>query len=267
MNDKKQNGAPDLSVVIINWRMRNQLEQCLPSIFEKRFGCRFEVVLVNKPSDDSTEQLLAERFPQVRLVQHEVFGIAEMRNVGIRNSRGRHILMLDADTEVLDDAFGEMVRFMDENPDVGGAGAKTLKPDGSLEYSAKRFYTLWTIIVRRTPLASWFPNNRWNRAHLMMDAYHDRVLDIDWMAGACFLMRRKTVEDVGVFDEHFYFGFEDVDWCFRAKKKGWRICYIPTARIVHHVQRSSAHGFNRMAWEHLRSGLRFYAKHYLRKGG
>jgi GT2 family glycosyltransferase len=264
MSDEQRNGLPDLSVVIINWRMRHQLERCLSSMFEKDFSCRYEIVVVNKPSGDGTEELAAGT-PQVRLVQHDRFGIAEMRNVGIRASRGRYVLMLDSDTEVRGDAFGEMVRFMDEHPEVGGAGGKTLKPDGSLEYSCKRFYTVWTIMVRRTPISRWFPNNRWNRRHLMMDEDHDRVLSIDWMAGACFLMRRKTIEEVGVFDEKYYFGFEDVDWCFRAKRRGWKMCYIPSAQIVHYVQRSSARGLNRMAWEHLKSGVRFYVKRYLRK--
>lgn len=255
----------DLSVVMINYRMRHQLEQSLASIFVRPTSCQFEVVLVNKPSEDRTEELIPKAYPSVRIVSYDQFGIAEMRNVGIRNSAGRYLLMLDADTEVLEGCLEALVEFMDVNPDVGGAGAKTLRPDGSLEYSGKRFYTLATILIRRTPLGRWFPNNRWDRHHLMMDADHDQVLEIDWMAGACYLMRRTTVEQVGLFDEDYYFGFEDVDWCYRAKKQGWRICYVPQARIIHHIQRSSARGLNRMAWEHLKSGWRFYKKHYLRR--
>ena len=255
----------DLSVVMINYRMRHQLEQSLASIFARPASCKFEVVLVNKPSGDGTEELIPKSYPSVHLVSHEQFGIAEMRNIGIRNSSGRYLLMLDADTEVLEGCFDALVEFMDAHSDVGGAGAKTLRPDGSLEYSGKRFYTLATIFVRRTPLGRLFPNNRWDRHHLMMDADHDQVLDIDWMAGACYLMRRVSVEQVGLFDEDYYFGFEDVDWCYRAKQRRWRICYVPHARIIHHIQRSSARGLNRMAWEHLKSGWRFYKKHHLRR--
>lgn len=255
----------DLSVVIINFRMRQHLERCLPSIFDKRFRCKYEIIIVNKPSGDGTESFIQDKFPQVKLIQHAIFGIAEMRNVGIRHSRGRYILMLDADTIVLDGAFDKMVEFMDSHPDVGGAGAKTLRPDGSLEYNAKRFYTLWTIIVRRTPLGRVFPNNRWDRAHLMLDRNHDEPFECDWMAGACYLMRRKSIEEIGLFDEKFYFGFEDVDWCYRAKKAGWKIMYIPHPSIIHYVQRSSAGSLNRMAFEHLKSGIRFYLKHRRKK--
>jgi GT2 family glycosyltransferase len=257
------NSQPEvgLSVVMINYKMCHHLDECFSTIFDKTFRCTFEVLLVNKPSDDGTEELIRGKFPGVTLISHEKFGIAEMRNVGINNARGRYILMLDADTVVLDGAFDAMVDFMENHPDVGGAGAKTLKPDGTLEYNAKRFYTLMTILIRRTPLGRWFPNNKWDKHHLMLDKNHDEVFECDWMAGACYLMRRETIEKVGTFDDSFYFGFEDVDWCYRAKKAGWKIMYIPHPTIVHHVQRSSAAGVNRMAWEHLKSGWRFYLKH------
>lgn len=258
----KKSETIDLSVVIINWRQRFHLDKCLPSIFEKRFSCSFEIILVNKPSEDGTEKLVSEKFPQVRLIRHEIFGIAEMRNRGIAEASGRYVMMLDADTEIMEGVFDTLVEFMDAHPDTGGAGSKTIKPDGTLELSCKRFYDLNTIIMRRTPLHKIFPNNVYEARHLMRDKNHDESFEIDWMAGASYLMRRKTIEQVGVFDEHYYFGFEDVDWCFRAKKSGWKIRYIPDAIIVHHVQRSSAKGFNKMAVEHLKSGIRFWRKHY-----
>lgn len=254
----------DLSVVMINYRMRQHLEQCLPSIFNQEHQCSFEIILVNKPSEDGTTEFIRQNFPEVKLIEYQRFGIAEMRNVGIRHSAGRYVLMLDADTILLKSAFDKMVEFMDTHQDVGGAGAKTLRPDGSLEYNAKRFYTLTTIFMRRTPLGRLFPQNRWNRQHLMLDKDHNQPFECDWVAGACYLMRRKTIEQIGVFDENFYFGFEDVDWCYRAKKAGWKIMYIPYPAIIHYVQRSSAGSLNRMAWEHLKSGLRFYLKNYVK---
>lgn len=255
----------DLSIVIINHRFCEQLKRVLPSIFDKEWKCRFEVIVVNKASDDAAEQFLAENYPQVRLIPVEKFGIASMRNVGITHAQGRHFVMLDSDTEVLDGAFDETVTFMDAHTDVGGAGGKTLRPDGTLEYSAKRFYTPGALLFRRTFLGRLFPNNTFDRLHLMKDKNHDTVFDIDWMAGAFFIMRREAVEQVGLFDDKYYFGLEDVDWCYRAKKRDWRICYIPDAKIVHYVQRSSAKGLNRFALEHLKSGFRFLIKHFIKR--
>jgi GT2 family glycosyltransferase len=251
---------PDLSIVIINWRMGADVASVLPCIEGHAHACSIEVVLVNVPSGDGTEELVAQKHPWVRLISHPKFGIAELRNVGIRHARGRYLLMLDADTELLPGALDELVRFMDAEPRLGGCGGHTTRPDGTFEYNVKRFYDLATVVARRSPLERWWPENPWNRRHLMKDKDHTRAFDGDWMAGACFCMRRETVREVGLFDDRYYFGFEDVDWCWRAKLAGWRIAFCPDARIIHKVRRVSAKGWNRMALEHLKSGLRFWLK-------
>ncbi len=251
---------PDLSIILINWRMGHDVAGVLPSIAGHERHCRVETILVNKPSGDGTEQLVAEKHPWVRLISHEIFGIAEMRNVGLRAARGRYCLILDADTELLPGCLDALVAFMDANRRVGGCGGHTTRLDGQIEYNVKRFYDLTTVVVRRSPLQKFWPNNPWNRRHLMMDKDHERPFHGDWMAGACFCMRREAIEQVGLFDEKYYFGFEDVDWCWRAKRAGWRIAFNPRARIIHKVQRLSDRGLNRLALEHLKSGLRFWRK-------
>jgi len=255
----------DLSIVIINYRMGHHLEPCFKSIYSIEHKIRFEVILVNKPSEDRAEET-ASRYEGVRLISYDRFGISVMRNVGIRNARGRYILILDADTEIREGAFDALVEFMDSHPEVGVAGGKTVRPDGGLEYSCKRFYTLMTIFIRRTPLGAWFPNNPWNRRHQMLDEDHTKPLECDWVAGACYMMRREAIDQVGMFDESYYFGFEDVDFCFRAKRAGWTVLYVPSCVIVHHVQLKSR-GFNKLSWEHLKSGLHFWWKHYIRRPG
>jgi GT2 family glycosyltransferase len=253
----------DLSIVIINYRMGRHLGPCLKSIFSGEHSVSLEVILVNKPSGDGAEQF-ADQYKDLILVPYDTFGISLMRNVGIRKTRGRYILILDSDTEVKSGALDELIRFMDSHPKVGIAGGRTIHPDGSLEYSCKRFYTPLTILFRRTPLGAWFPNNPWNRRHLMLDEDHTKTLECDWVAGACLIIRRKTIDQIGLFDDSFYFGFEDVDLCFRAKKAGWSVQYVPQALIVHHVQRKSL-GFNKLSWEHLKSGIRFWWKSYVKK--
>jgi len=251
---------PDLSVVLINWRMGKDLVGLLPSLVSHvTTRASIEVLIVNKPSGDGTEELCAGN-PWIRLIEHPEFGIAEMRNVGIRHSRGRICLMLDADTEIIPGCFDSLVRFMDAHPDVAAAGAHTRRPDGEVEHNIKRFYDLGTIIMRRTPLGRLWPSNPWLYYHLMLDRDKSTSFPGDWIAGACFCMRREALEDVGLFDERYYFGFEDVDWCWRAKRLGWRVAFCADARIIHKVQRKSARGINRMTVEHLKSGLRFLWK-------
>ena len=253
----------DLSIVIINYRMGHHLAPCFKSIFSGDHKLSYEVILVNKPSDDGAEKF-ADKYPRLILVPFDKFGIGLMRNVGIRHAKGKYVLILDADTEVQTGALDELVEFMKQHPEAGVLGGKTVHPDGTMEYSCKRFYTPLTILFRRTPLGVWFPNNRWERWHLMMDEDHQNPLECDWVAGACFLIRRETLDQIGLFDEVFYFGFEDVDFCFRAKRAGWSVIYVPSSIVIHHVQRKSR-GFNRLSWEHLKSGIRFWWKHYIRR--
>ncbi|GAB4319217.1 MAG: hypothetical protein Kow0059_13060 [Candidatus Sumerlaeia bacterium] len=254
---------PDLSIVIINWRFGHFVKECLPTIFGPRWRCSFEVIFVNKPSEDRIEEWVRERYPQVRVIDYEgEFGWTPQRCTGIRAARGRYLLMLDGDTEVLPGALDAIVDFMDAHPEVGGLGGKTLRPDGSLERSFRRFYTIPTIIMRRLPgVARLWPDNPWERRSLMLDADPDSAFEIDWMAGACFVMRAATVRDVGSFDPRFYY-FDDVDWCFRARQRGWKIMFLPHPCIVHKVQRSSARGINRALVRHLKSAALYYWKHF-----
>lgn len=250
---------PDLSVVLINWRMGHDVINLLPLLERHRARLRFEVILVNKPSGDGAEEAVA-RHPWVRLISHDVFGIAEMRNVGIRAARGRYCLMLDADTEVLPGCFDALVEFLERAPKVAACGAHTRRPHGEVENNVKRFYTLATILARRSFLNRLMPSNPWNRHHLMADKDHSKPFLGDWVAGACFCMRREAIEEVGLFDDRYTFGFEDVDWCWRAKRAGWRIAFVPRARIIHKVQRKSADGLNRLTLAHLWSGVLFWIK-------
>ena len=252
----------DLSVVIINYRMREMLERCLKSIYSRNFKIRYEIILVNTISEDGTPEMIKEHFKDVKLINTERFGVALSRNVGLKAAGGRYILMLDADTIVMPGTFDEMVEFMDTHKDAGGAGSRTVTPQGGLEYSCRTFYTLPVILFRRTFLGELFPDGRVLQKHLMMDWDHNSVRQVDWVAGASFLMRKETIERIGIFDEKFVFGFEDVDWCYRAKKDNWKIYYFPKGEIVHSVQRASARGFNRMAFEHLKSAYIFYRKNY-----
>lgn len=249
----------DLTVILINWRFRKDLESCLEGIAAHAHRCTAEVIVVNKPSNDGAEEMVAARFPEVRLFRHRHFGFATMRNVALRESRARYCLVLDTDTELRPGCFDALVDFMDRHPDLAGCGGHTTRLDGEIEYNVKRFYDLPTVIVRRSPLQKLWPNNPWNHRHLMMDKDHSKPFHGDWMAGACFCMRREAFERVGLFDEKMHY-FEDVDWCWRAKRAGWKIAFNPDARIIHKVQRLSGGGFNRMALTHLKSGIRFWWK-------
>lgn len=251
----------DLSVVIITWNQKDKLEQCLNSIFHQKPRCNFEVVVIDNYSRDGTWGMLQKFKDEIKMVGNSKNkGVAPARNQGIRIANGKYIMMLDDDTVVHKGCFDNIVKFMDRHQDVWCAGTKQLKPDGSLEYNARTFYDFMTILFRRTFLGWIFPNNRYVKKHLMLEWDHNSSKEVDWVAGGSFVMRRDAIKEIGLFDEHYFFGFEDVDWCYRVKHAGGKVAYIHDAIITHYIQGTSRKIFSKRILNHLKSAFRFYYK-------
>jgi GT2 family glycosyltransferase len=250
----------DLSIILINYRMKGMLTKCISSILKTQNFKNYEIILVNKPCGDDTEYFIKHEFPSVRIISHDKFGVAEMRNVGIRNSNGRYLLMLDTDTEVKSD-FTNIIKFMKNHQDAGALGPKLVAPDLSLQYSCRTFYDIKTTFFRRTFLGDLFPKHRVLRKHLMLDWDHNDIKQVDWVQGACFFMSRKAITNVGLFDEFSPFGCEDVAWCSKARQKGWNVYYFPEVKVIHNYQRSSRSLFSKRATEHLISFIKYYIKY------
>lgn len=254
-------GTLDLSVIIVHYRSPGLLADCLAAIDRARTRLAAEVLVIdNAPLDDAARDL-AERHGARYLRNERNLGYGRAINQGLAEGGGRHYLILNPDVSVRPGSLDALVEFMDQNPAVGIAGPRLYSPDGSLQYSARTFYTLPIILLRRTPLGRLWPRARIVREHLMLDWDHAETRDVDWVLGGAILARRRAVEDVGGMDERFFLYFEDVDWCSRMHRRGWRVTYVPAAEMVHAHQRASAGGFltpgKRM---HLESALRFYEK-------
>ncbi len=207
--------------------------------------------------------MVAEEYPGARLlVNRENAGYSRAVNQAIRTAAGRYVLILNPDIEVIPGSIDALARHLDEDPGTGIAGGKLLNPDGTLQYSCRTFYTFKTLLHRRTPIGKLFPNSRIVRDHLMMDWNHETVREVDWMLGACMMVRAEAITDVGLMDERFFMYFEDVDWCYRMKQHGWKVVYVPGARMTHAHRRESAAGgvFNLRLFAHLNSMFRFFDK-------
>ncbi len=251
-----------LLIALVNYKTTALLVKCLDSLKNQKIEADYGIVVVDNNSlDGGVEQLKAE-YPYVTVLANNTNnGYASAVNQAIQTFDSQYILLLNPDIEVKTDAIDAMLRFMNENSDVGVVGGKLLNPDGTLQYSCRTFYTLPTIIMRRTFLGKLFPNSKILTRHLMSDWDHNSVRDVDWMLGACLMIRRSALQDVGLMDERFFLYFEDVDWCYRMKKCGWRVCYLPEAEIIHHHQRQSAKGLlNKTLLFHIMSMFRFYDK-------
>jgi N-acetylglucosaminyl-diphospho-decaprenol L-rhamnosyltransferase len=252
---------PDVSILLVCYRTPDLLERCLAALAAAGGRARCETLVIdNEPLDERAREL-AGRHGAIYVRHPRNLGLGRALNDGMRRAQGRHFLILNPDVEVLPGAIDAMVAFLDAHPGAGLVGPQLLDPDGTLQYSARTFYTLKVILLRRTFLGRLFPRSRAVREHLMLDWDHATVRDVEWLLGAALLARREAVEDVGGMDERFFLYFEDVDWCSRMQRHGWRVVYLPQARMIHAHQRASARGLmSRGARAHLESALRFYEK-------
>lgn len=251
----------DVSIIIVNWNTRDYLQRCLNSILQYTEGIDFEVIAVDNASSDSSARMVEEKFPLIKLIKNkENVGFAKATNQAIRESSGRYILLLNPDTEVLESPFRVMIEFMDKNPEVGICGSRILNPDGTPQSSCARFPSVFTAFIHMTKLNNLYPDNRITRRFRMIDIDSNCVSEVDSISGVCLMASRKMMEEVGFLDESFFMYCEDLDWCYRARKKEWKIYYLPKGKIVHYRSKSNIEGSKKIFIEGYRSWFIYLRK-------
>lgn len=257
----------DVSVIILNYRSRNLVKQCVKTIGLAPPDSRHEVIVVDNASGDGCGDMLAERFPHVRFIDAKAnLGYAGGNNLGIKASRGRYVLIMNPDITVRPGAIDVLVRFMDEHPDVGIAGPRLVRPDGSIDHSCFRYPTPAIPAYRRTPLGRTSQGRRALDRYLMSDFDRGETRDVDWLLGAVLIVRRSALADVGLLDERFFLYFEDTDWCRRFREAGHRVTFVTDAEMVHYHERLSARGpwllspFRRSTRTHISSCIKYFRK-------
>jgi N-acetylglucosaminyl-diphospho-decaprenol L-rhamnosyltransferase len=253
----------DCSVVIVNYRTDELLAECLESLGKAGQSLRLEVVVVDN-GGTLAAGAFRERFPTARLLANaENLGFARAANQGIGLARGRHVLCLNPDTIVHEGALAAMVGYLDAHPAVGAAGARLLESDGSLQYSCRRFPGYLTIFFGRYALLTrLLPGNAASRDYLYLDWDHRSVREVDWVSGACLIVRREVLAAVGGFDEAYFLFVEDMDWCRRIRDAGWRIVYLPDAVVTHHIGASRGAVPAWIVWARHRGMWRYVQKHF-----
>jgi N-acetylglucosaminyl-diphospho-decaprenol L-rhamnosyltransferase len=263
----------DLSIVIVSWNVRELLRRCLRSAAEgltceKGRDLSAQVIVVDNASVDGSAEMLREEFPHVSLIANEEnVGFTRGNNQGLALSDGRYALLLNPDTEVVADALGEMVGFMDREPEVGALGPQLLYPDGRVQSSRRRFPRFSTALLEGTFLQQRFPHSGLLKRYYVLDAGDEQTQEVDWVVGACLLMRRATLDEVGPLDERFFMYSEEMDWCYRAKELGWWVIYLPQAKVVHHEGKSSEQVLPVRHVHFQRSKVLFFKKHHGRYRG
>lgn len=255
--------SPDVSAVIVNWNVRDLLRACLASLLQPaNRPTDLEIIVVDNASTDGSVEMVRAEFPQVNLIANpDNLGFPAANNQGIAAAQGRYVLLLNPDTQVLGDALPTLVQYMDAHPEVGLVGPQLLHLDGRIQSSRRRFPTVATLFLESTWLESLAPSLLLDRYYLL-DQPDSAVLDVDWVTGAAMLARREAIRQVGGLDKGFFMYSEELDWCRRFKAAGWRVVYLPTAQIIHHIGKSSEQAVPDRHISFQRSKIRYTRKYH-----
>lgn len=254
----------DLSIIVLVWRDRAFLPACLQALARARQSLALEIIVIEngvalQAADYARGELDAAEIPLVKIRNEKNRGVARARNQGLDAARGRYLLFLDADTRVTLDSLTTLVKFMDANLQVGLAGAWLQDEFGNLQYTCRKLPTVWSKILRRVPA-------RWAHAaladELLLGYDHRAPRAVDYVIGACQIIRRAAYEQIGALDAQFFYGPEDVDYCMRMWQQGWRVMYVPEAVVTHLEQRvTKQRAFSKLALLHAWGLARFFWKH------
>lgn len=254
-----------LSVIIVNWNVRDLLLNCLSSLFAYNCLQKYEVIVVDNNSIDESAEYIRCKFPQVKLIENiENVGFARANNQGIAGACGRYILLLNPDTYWIDDSLQRMLVFMDAHPEIGAVGPKLLNADRqSIQYWGARMLPFpKDTFFEYTKLSSLFPHNRVFNRYLMGDWDHASSREVECLSGSCMLIRRETLQEVGLLDENYPLYAEDTDWCHRVSLTKWKLFYYSDAQLVHIGQQSSLQNRGPATIKAVKGIYRYYSKFY-----
>lgn len=269
VRDRHRPAVYDLVVIIVNWNVQDLLRECLRSLRAACEGLTVHIVVVDNASTDGSATMVAAEFPEIDLIRNsENLGFARANNQGLRRYEltARYQLLLNPDTVVAPDTFQTMLRYMDEHPEVGIAGCKLIKADGSLDYACKRSYVTPDVLFykalgldRRFPESSRF--GRYQLTYLDPDQIHE----VDSVVGAFLMIRRECLRQIGLLDEALFMYGEDCEWCYRAKEHEWKVRYVPITTVIHYKGQSTSKCSSRMIRHWYSATWYLYRKHLARR--
>jgi len=267
----------DLTISVVSYNTKGFLKDCLNSIYQHTRGIKYEVIVVDNGSTDGSVEMVKEEFPQVKVIENrENLGFARANNQAIKRSRGEYVLLFNPDTVFRVNSLDKMIKSMDNHPEIGILGCRILNADGTIQPSNNSFPNLFTEFLRVLQLKRMVPSvklrkkigQKWGRLlgltlreYLRVYWDSERIREVDWVTGACLLVRRTAVQDVGLLDENFFMYYEDTDWCYRMRRKGWKVFYYPFFEIVHHAYTNGV-GFDPTVFvERYKSAYYYFHKH------
>lgn len=259
----------DVSIVIVSFNSMSLLETCLTSIRSQTRQSSYEIIVVDNASSDGTGQMLRQKYPWVILIANGYNrGFAQANNQGFSKASGRYFFMLNPDTVILDRAIDRLVAFMEAHPGVGICGPKNVGREGQLQFNCDQFPSVWNSFCSYAGLHSLFQGSpRCSRSQMRFFDYAS-IRRVDRIMGCSLMIRADLFKRLGGLDDQYFMYFEETDFCYRARRLGYQVVFVPFAVIIHFGGESSqavAHQpvFYKTVYSYFfRSQYRFYRKHY-----
>jgi GT2 family glycosyltransferase len=246
----------DLSIIIINWNTKDLLLQCLKSLFQTTKRIEMEVFVVDNGSIDGSVAAAKEGFSEVKFIQNDInLGFARANNQALRLAVGKYLLLLNPDTMVKGAVLEKLISFMESCPASGVAGAQLLNSDGSKQNSIANFPSLATELINKSFLRWLFPKTFPGKGR-----NYTEPIEVDSVIGACMMIRREAIEQVGLLDEDYFLFLEETDWCYRMKGMGWKIYHVPQAEVYHFQGKGVEIERKRARIEYFHSRYHFFKK-------
>jgi len=244
---------PELSIIIVSFNDKPHLEECLSSIEENTQNMNLEILIVDNNSSDGSQEFIKQNYPQIKLITNEEnVGFAKANNRGFREGKGEFFLFLNTDTVIYPNALSLLLEELKINPRVGAIGPALLRGENAYQISFGKRVSFASQIFQKFFLNLFYK--------LMLKGIQKRK-KVGWLSAACFMTRKEILEDVGLFDENFFLYFEDIDLCYRIRKKGWSLLFLPQARVFHKGGTSTGKDKVSSRFEYRRSQLYFYQKY------
>ncbi len=223
----------DLSVIVVTHNRAELALMTLRSAYAAVRELDVEWLVIDSGSADGTPEQIEAALPYVRVLREANIGFAAANNRGLEHVRGRYVLLLNPDVEIDAGTFDELVATLDAKPEIGVASVVQNAPDGTLQYSIRRFPSAWLALGEALAAARWTPLRRWREEQPRPALYRSQAA-ADWLVGAFLIARAEALAQVGPLDERFFLYSEETDWCFRFHRAGWVVAHLPTMAVTHH---------------------------------
>ena len=254
---------PDISIIIVNWKVKDLLEKSLSSIFAYQKDYQVEVLVVDNNSQDGSVAMIKEKFPQVILISlSDNIGFGAANNLAIKEAQAEYIFLLNPDTEITEDFLDRALTYLKNNPSVGIMAPRIINSDGSKQLSIRRHPDLLSQVLIMFKLKNILVNNKILNNYLLKDFDYNKEQTVDQIMGAAMLIRKSVFEKIGTFDEKFFVWFEEVDLCYRVNQKGYKAYFISDIGAYHKGGGCSDNVIPERLFYSWRSRIKYGEKHF-----